>query len=500
MNAPAIPSAAPAALTAEFPGWLPPMLVKELRQALRARGFIGTFLAFHLIAVVVFWWTLEINSASGLRETFNWLNGVFWGLLNLVLLVAVPLRGLGSLRQEMDQRTLDLLVLTRMSAWRIVLGKWIALVAQSALFLAAMLPYGVVRYFFGSVDLPGDLMQAAGMFAAGAVVAAAALWVSALPKLFRILMPIGLLLMVQSMGLASALVATVSGSSRAGVVRAPFHIFDWSPLAVLGLLLLTFLGLAVRRIAPPAENHSVAARMLALVVLVVVAACALLLRGFGARNFMMFGLLAVLVVSAVELSRDCLPMGSHWRRWHGGGRWRALVGRLFLPGWVSAGLFAAAGLALLALIGTLLPGWRLPGMKLAAFAWWLVLAWQAAVFPALLLSFLPATSTMRMAGTGYFVLQGLFGTFSILSANNTVGYFAKEGFARALNTLCEVLPISSFWLGPKLLQAGLSPFHAAGQVVVLAVILWFYRRQARPYWRQLDFVARRIAASAPPAS
>ncbi len=499
MNAPAATVSPPAGLTAEFPGWLPAMLVKELRQGLRAKGFVATFLIFHLVAVVVFWWTLEINSASGLRETFNWLNGVFWGLLNLMLLLVVPLRGLGGLRQEIEQRTLDLLMLTRMTAWRIVLGKWIALVAQAALFLAALLPYGVVRYFFGSVDLQDDLRQAAGMFGVSITIAAAALWVSALPKLFRILMPIGLFFAVQSMGMATVLMATVSGRTRAGVMRSPFQVMDLGAVAVIVLLLLTFLGLAVRRIAPPAENHSVSARLLALVVLLGAAVSSLVLRGFGGSNFMIVGLLALMIVAAVELARDCLPMGSHWRWWHGRGKIRAALGRLFLPGWVSAGLFAAFGLGLLALLGFVLKGWQPPRMSASEFAWWLVLAWQALVFPALLLSFLPTTSTMRMGGTGYFVIQGLFATFSLLSANNAAGYFAGEGVARVLSALCEILPVSSFWLGANLMQKDLTVPHLIGQGVVFATLLWLYLRQAQPYWRQLNSVAQRIATSAPPA-
>lgn len=497
MNAPATPLIPAAAATADFPGWLPAVLVKELRQALRARGFVGLFLVFHLVAVIVFWWTIEINSASGLRETFTWLNGVFWSLLNVVLLLVVPLRGLGSLRQEIDNKTLDLLVLTRLTAWRIVLGKWVALVAQAALFLLAITPYGVVRYFFGSVDLTGDLMLAGWMFLTGSALAAVCLWVSGLPKIFRVLLPVILFMTFQSFGLASAFTAAMSGRSGMGRgMRAPFTSLGLTGICILGLVILVFLGLAVRRIAPPAENHSKWARLLGLFLLF--GAMALAMGGYpGANKVLAFGFVAVAVISAIELSRDCLPMRPHWAAFSRGRVWRAWLGRLLLPGWPSASLFAAVVLGMLAVGGLLVPSWQPTGTSGLAFAWWLMLAWQALVFPAVLLSFLPAASSMRAGGTGYFVVQALFGTISLVSATNSAGFIGGENFARTLDAICQVLPVFSFWLGAEAMKNGFSAGNIIGQALALAVLVTLVWRQSRIYWGTVARFDRR--AENPPA-
>lgn len=484
----------------DFPDWVPAMLVKELRQNLRAKGFIGAFVVFHLLTALAFWWTIEINSASGLRETFTWLNGSFWALLNIVLLLAVPLRGMGALRIEMENRTLDLLVLTRMSAWRIVVGKWIAIVAQAGLFLVALLPYGMVRYFFGAVDLAGDLVQVGWLFLISCALSAATIWISSMPKVLRIVLPIGLVLLVQSMGMATVLFSVISGRTGGiGATRTPLLTFDWSEFFVISLVGLAFLALAVRRIAPAAENHSAWARGFAFVMFVCSGALLLFFRGFGAKSLLVAAYIPIIVVSAIELARDCLPMGAHWRPFRGDGRVRAAVGRLLLPGWPSAAGFLAVMLVIMAGVSVLVERSGMSPARLGQMAWTVsALAWQALVFPAVLLSFAPARSSLRVGGGGYFVLHGMFGIVSIMSANNAAAFIGGERFAAALLSLCQVLPISSFWLhieGPRA-SAPVSWITYVGQAVMLGVMVWLVWRQSRPYWRQLDVLEKRAQAAA----
>lgn len=490
-------ASAPAGAFTDFPDWLPPMLVKELRQGLRARGFVALFVVFHVITVLAFWWTLEINSASGSREIFNWLNGLFWGLVNLVLLLALPWRGLSGLRSEMDGRTLDLLVLTRLTAWRIVLGKWIALSAQAALFLLTLLPYGVVRYFFGSVDLLGDLGLVCTLLMASLALTAATLWVSTLPKIVRILVPVAMVFGAQGFGMAS--ITRMTMASRPGVTMSPTRfppVMDgWGVLATV-LIIAVCLGLAVRRLAPPAENHSQWARGLLLALLLLAVPV-----GWIAPRLplVQLGFIATVFVGALEMSRDCLPMAVHWRSWRARGRWGALVGRLALPGWPSAARFAALALAVVAVFQLVMPRVGMPGVGPLLFAWWMVLVWQALVFPAVLLSFLPESSSLRLGGGGYFVVQGLFCIMSMISVTNGAALFASTELVRLLDTLCQVLPVSSFWLTGSKLKTGIGNGYIVGQAVMLVLLVWLMRRQSALYWRQLahhDVLDARAKSSA----
>jgi hypothetical protein len=476
-------ASAPAPAFVDFPDWLPPMLVKELRQGLRARGFVTLFVVFHVVAVLAFWWTLEINSASGSREILNYLNGLFWGLVNLVLLLALPWRGLSGLRSEMDGRTLDLLMLTRLTAWRIVLGKWVALSAQAVLFLLTLLPYGVVRYFFGSVDLLGDLALVGTLLMASFALTAATLWVSTLPKIIRILVPVVMVFSAQGFGMAT--ITRMTMMSRPGVTMSPARfppLMDGWGVLVTILLITVCLGLAVRRLAPPAENHSQWARGLLLALLLLAAP----VSWFAPHlSLVQLGFMAAVFVGALEMSRDCLPMAVHWRPWRARGRWGALVGRLALPGWPSAALFAAVALALIAVFQLAMPRMGMPGANPVLFAWRMVLAWQALVLPAVLLSFLPESSSLRLGGGGYFVVQGLFGIMSVLSATNGATLFASTELVRLLDTLCQILPVSSFWLTGVKLKTGIGTGHIVGQAIMLVLLAWLVRRQSALYWRQL---------------
>lgn len=496
-----IASAPPPAFTpgrwiarADFPTWLPPMLVKELRQGLRASGFIGSFIVFHLIMVIAFVWTLEITAASGLRGAFNSLNGFYWSLLGLVLLLVGPMRAVGGLRQEIDHRTLDLLVLTRLTAWRIVLGKWVSLLAQQALIVLTALPYGIVRYFFGSADLSGDLGTIAAMFFGSAILCAAGLWVSSLPKIFRVLLPIGLVLGFQSLGISRMLTTVTASGSR--TTASPFTaltIGSPSQVSFGVIIIVLFLLLTVRRLAPPAENHSLLSRLLALGIL--------LLGGLlgGSGRFQpehAFGFVMMMVVIAIDLAEDRLPMAVHLPAWLQRRRAGRAAGLALLPGWPSAAVFVAAVLGGLALV--LLAGGQALRVDVDRAAWVLVLGWQALVAPALIISFLPANSSMRLGSGGYFVIQGLFGIISIISATSNLPTLTNStAFGNALEWLSHVLPMSSFWLGLTIIgRREFTGGELAGQLVALALVLWLCWRQSRSYRAALARIRREPAPAA----
>ena len=130
------------------------MIVKELRQGLRTWVFASAFITLQMLLVL----TLALTAAAGNTEAASYF---FWWLIGLILIGIMPMRGFNALTDEIRMQTLDLLVLTRLSAWRIAFGKWVALVSQSALLTLSILPYVVLRYYHGGVD---PFREAAGLF------------------------------------------------------------------------------------------------------------------------------------------------------------------------------------------------------------------------------------------------------------------------------------------------------------------------------------------------
>ena len=130
-------------LPADFSDRLSPMLVKELRQGLRTNLFTAAFILLQVFMVL----SLMIGAAfSGGGEDTS--GGFFWMFITVTLLGVMPVRGFSALHKENQINTMDLIQLTRLSAWRITWGKWLALASpdpaaghrRAALHRAALLP------------------------------------------------------------------------------------------------------------------------------------------------------------------------------------------------------------------------------------------------------------------------------------------------------------------------------------------------------------------------
>ena len=106
----------------DFPSWLSPMLVRELRQGVQSGGFAWTFVVLQGLMFLLMSWAvtnLGANPGSGISTFFN---VVFWLMVAAVMAFIVPLRALTSVSSERPGNNLDLVRLTRLSATRIILA------------------------------------------------------------------------------------------------------------------------------------------------------------------------------------------------------------------------------------------------------------------------------------------------------------------------------------------------------------------------------------------
>ncbi len=491
---PSLPPAVPSIARADFPSWLPATLVKELRQGLRTRGFVGSFVVFQVLMAILMM-TVAAESFVGnpavRAASFNTANAVFWVILTLQLLVFTPMRALGSLQLEVTSRTIDLLMLTRLDAWRIVTGKWSSLVAQSTLLLIAMLPYGIVRYFAGSVDLVDDAIRCAALLGGGALLTAAGLWGAGMGKLFRLL------------GSAAGVIFAMSSSSIFSALRrpgSPFAGFGSMSGATAGLLwldgallLVFFLVAAVRNIAPRAENHTLLTRLLPLVALLPVPIATLLVGGSPAIS----GQLTVagiflLLICACELACVELPLLVHFRA----ALRRSSVPRLFLrmtlPGWPSALLYAVFA-TMLWLVCAAALGFRSTSLALSAsvaqFIWIAVLALGALAFPSLVLSLLRRPP--RGAAGVYFAILATAGGLM------PIGYAFAEMSPKfeIIKTVAGVFPVAS--LISTLTNQDLGSGQIMGQAILAVAVIVAAAWQTRPYWAHLALLEARDRQSSP---
>ena len=166
----AFPKPVPAAALMDFADRWPAMVVKELRQGLRARGFVIPFLMLHVLAlgaVAVEYLLMRSGAAgSGWRGTFIEGPGLFWVAVYGIVAGVMPLRLMESLRGESDGRNAELLLLGGLTRWQIVRGKWLVQAVLTWLSLLSLLPYMLVRYFFGGVELMPGLFSFCSVMAA----------------------------------------------------------------------------------------------------------------------------------------------------------------------------------------------------------------------------------------------------------------------------------------------------------------------------------------------
>ncbi|MCW1921518.1 hypothetical protein OKA05_03070 [Luteolibacter arcticus] len=327
----------------EFSDKLSPMLVKELRQGLRAKTFVILFLALQgLLAVVL----LSAIGASSDGDSGLTVSRVIFFFFSLAALVAQPLRGVGALHNEIKGNTIDLMVLTRLGAWRIVLGKWVAIVSQTALLLTAIVPYLILRYFFGRMDLFAELLLLGLIFVGSAIFTALTVGLSAIPSiLVRGLLPLGV-----AVYLGAGIMAVTFGNELDDLIEfctlQEKHA-GWALLIFLSIgtyLAWMALAMGASMIAPMAENHSTSRRVIALGMLAVLAFLGWagdVPREVMAVMLMLVGVPAIMIALTEPLQllppicRPFLKFGNLGK----------VVGRFLYPGWPSGVVFTGLMIA-----------------------------------------------------------------------------------------------------------------------------------------------------------
>ncbi len=151
------PPAAPGSLDAGLEAAserLNPILIKEVRQALRGPNFRRAYLCVIAIAGAFGVWQLLSGYNSG-----SWSNlgerlfiAQYWALA-IGLCALLPIQAYQTLGTEREEHTLELLLLSGLSPGQIVNGKLISVLAQGLVVLSAFLPLIALAYLLRGIDL-----------------------------------------------------------------------------------------------------------------------------------------------------------------------------------------------------------------------------------------------------------------------------------------------------------------------------------------------------------
>ncbi len=331
----------------DFPDKLSPMLVKELRQGMRARSFTLLFLVFQgLLAFIL----LTAGSAASSDDAGSFASGVIFTLFAAAALFIQPMRGVSALSSEISSNTIEMMVLTRLSAWRIVFGKWIAIVSQTALILVTIIPYLILRYFFGGMNLAGEMVFLGLLFLTSMALTAIMVGLSGnSTKLVRLLPILGFIVMVSAVpdamsrgGFKSFVNYCTMSDSESRLVIAAYVVF----IVYIGWCALSY-GTSV--IAPAAENHSTLRRLIALGLV-----CVTLVIGLhdGVNPNLLVLVFGIILVPAVvtALTETSVLLPPVYKPFLRRGLTGRAAGMVLLPGW-PAGVFYTTLLLAISIVG-----------------------------------------------------------------------------------------------------------------------------------------------------
>ena len=320
---------------------LSPILVKELRQGIRSKLFLGAFL---IIQLLLFLYGTSLLMSDNFGNDSGAEVVLFWSAIVLPMLILVPSMASQGIEKEISGKTLELLLLTRISSYRLVLGKWFSVIVQSTLLVTSALPYLMLRYFIGGVDIWSELQAFGLLVLASALLAGISMgfWATKVSRLLKWIAVLAFLWIGPYM-----LVLTFAGR---GFVSSPGVGTVLWVYAFVAMLMM--LALAASRIGPPAENHATQIRLLATVALGV----GIFTSGTNdvevlSAMLATFILTATLIGSLTERVRPVPRLYVPFMRRSGLARWIAFP---FSPGWPGGVAFACLVLTL----APLFPAWR----------------------------------------------------------------------------------------------------------------------------------------------
>ncbi len=132
--------------------WCSPILVKETRQSLKSRQFQWTFI---LLMVAIAGWTLFaiLTSVPAIyfQPAGRYLLAGYIFILVIPACVVVPNAAYRSMANELEQGTFDVLTLSPLSSFQIVLGKLAVASVQSGFYFASLTPCFALTYLLRGV-------------------------------------------------------------------------------------------------------------------------------------------------------------------------------------------------------------------------------------------------------------------------------------------------------------------------------------------------------------
>ena len=234
---------------------LNPVLVREVRQALRGRFFGVTFaLVLTLSTLTSIGILLLTDESTPLGQA---LLGGCIPFLMISTCYLVPIGAFYSLGAEHDDMTRDLLVMSNLSPGKIIRGKFISSFMLTLLFTITLAPFISLAALLRGVDLLQIASQLTMVIMKSALFIISALCLSSIAP-NRSMRVVLMLLMVFLFMMADALMVPFGATMVVGFAGSSHSGFSWLPMVSLTYLLIGSFAYALARgrFTHPEENRS----------------------------------------------------------------------------------------------------------------------------------------------------------------------------------------------------------------------------------------------------
>ena len=243
-----------------------PLVLKELRQAVRSR-FVAVVLMLFL-AVLLLIISVYVMASNNLQADMSAGREVFMGLqvalLITTLLFTASYCGI-RMAVERSQANMDLLFITTARPSSIIWGKFVAGLALTMMIFASAAPFMVLTYLLRGIDVPTVLFILAVDLLAILTVMQAAMLVGAMPTGLVLKVILALLLLagvIMTFGTITGVTTSTLFMGLAGLFDPGtfWPIFGSITLSVLGGVGILFF-LTVACVSPPSSNRALAPRV-----------------------------------------------------------------------------------------------------------------------------------------------------------------------------------------------------------------------------------------------
>jgi hypothetical protein len=258
--------------------WLNPIVVKELRQAVKSRIVVGILILFLGLQVVMLGYGVLVRSAQQeFASDWNAGRSVFLTqqmILLWAVMVFVPAYATIRMANERADQNVDLMLVSTMKPTSIIWGKFAAAFALGLLVFSSCAPFMTFSYLLRGIDIPTILLVLGCDLLALIFGALAGLLLAAIPgpRVFKFAVCfVGFVLLVVACSYTSMMTWGMIQVGRVGDLLLE----NLAATSLIVLVVLTISGLfaiyAVALIKPSSANRMFAVRVyLAAVVVVVV--------------------------------------------------------------------------------------------------------------------------------------------------------------------------------------------------------------------------------------